>query len=259
MIRALSRPAALALALLLAVPACSSFEAGINRPSDDRPQFDVYFRIPSASSDASARRGPALSVNLTDEEGNTLELTEGQLVVREMELVREGGECVDAGSPTRDDGDDCYEISVDPQLLTLPVNRSDLKIVDGFPVEQVSFDGIEFDLRRASATDQQVLARRPQLRDHSVHLRGSYNGEDFSIVLPPEGTLSLDFDQVVAAEEDVTSEITLVAEMDGWFRADDGSLLDPRQVEEDGTLEERVSARILGSFSVENGAPDGGS
>lgn len=246
------RFAALALTAVLAVSACSSFESRITNPNEDEPLFDIFLQVPSGQA---ANRAPDFAVRLDDNQGNSLNINESQIVVREMELGRTTGECVDNEDPSTDDGDACTEVTVSPQLLTLPVDRSEVQIVNGFPVEGGSYDRLEFDIHVATAEDQQIIASNPQLQDQSVILRGSFNGNSFAATFNPEVSLSLDFASNVQAEPGSTSRITLVAEMAGWLRRDDGSLIDPTQVEDGSPTDQAIEARIENSFSVQLGPP----
>lgn len=257
--RSLLRTAALALIAVVAASACSDLETRFTGPNDDAALFDVFFEIPSGSASSSAAPAPDFSVRLTDDQGNVLNVTGGELVVREMELRRAGGECVDSDGGTEDDGDSCEEITVDPQVLSLPVDQEAVQIVNQLPVSAGTYDRLEFDLQVATEEDQQVIATNPELLNHSIQLGGAFNNSAFSVVLTPEAPIDLDFPQTIQAEEGTTSRVTLVVEMSDWFRAEDGSLLDPETVEDDAALEERVGTQIIESFSIELGPPETGS
>lgn len=246
------RFAALALALAVTASACSSFESRITNPNEGEPLFDVFFKVPSGQP---ANRSPSFAVRLDDDQGNSLSINAGDVVVREMELGRTTGECVDNEDPASDDGDACTEVTVRPRMLALPVDRGEVRIVDGLPVEPGSYDRLEFDIHVATEEDQGVISQNPQLLGQSVLVRGSFNGNSFAATFDPEVALSLDFPSTVEAEPGSTSRITLVAEMEDWFRRDDGSLIDPSQVEDGSPTDQAIESRMVESFSIQLGPP----
>ncbi len=252
MTRSPLRFAALALTAVLAASACSSFESRITNPNEGEPLFDVFFQIPETQA---ANRSPNFAVQLDDDQGNSLNITGGQLVIREMELGRTTGECVENEDPSSDDGDACHEITVAPQLLAPPVDRGEVRIVSALPVEAGAYDRLEFDLHVATAQDQQIVGSNPQLVGESVLVRGSFNGSSFAATFNPDLSLSLPFATTVQAEPGATSRITLVVDLADWLRRDDGSLIDPTQVEDGSPTDEAIDARIENSFSVQLGPP----
>lgn len=252
----LVRSAALALAAALAASACSDIETRVNRPGDDEPRFDIFFQVSSEQAPGTAAASPGFQVQLDDDAGNNLSFTEGQLVVREMELGRNTGECLDASDPDEDDGDACTEITVDPQLLALPVDRTEIQIVNQFPVASGTYDRLQFDVQVATQQNApNLLANNPGFQGNSMILRGSYNGQTFAVELDLETSMSLEFPQSIQTEAGATSRITLVAEMGGWFRREDGSLIDPAELANDPALEDRVESQIASSFSIQLGPP----
>lgn len=249
------RFAAFVLAVVVTASACSSFESRVTNPNEGEPLFDVFFQIPESQA---ANRSPNFAVRLDDDQGNSLNITGGQIVVREMELGRTTGECVDNEDPSSDDGDACHEITVEAQLLSPPVDRGQVQIVNSLPVDAGTYDRLEFDIHVATAQDQQIVGSNPQLVGGSVLVRGSYNGDSFAVTFDPSVSLSLGFASNVQAEPGSTSRITLSADVAGWLRRDDGSLIDPTQVEEGSPTDEAIDARIEDSFSVQLGPPQEG-
>lgn len=253
--RSALRLAVLTLTVAVAASACSELETRVTRPNDGEPRFDVFLQVPSGQTGGNVIPAPSPNVQLTDDQGNVLNITQGQVAVREMELGRESGECVDSTDGTEDDGDACVEITVPPQLLTLPVDRREVQIVNQIPVVDGSYDRLEFDLHVVTEDDQGLVGTNPQFLGASILIRGSFNGSSFAVTLNPEDELTLDFPQAVQTEAGATSRITLVAEMAGWFRAEDGSLIDPTQLEEGSAQETRVKEQISNAFSVQLGPP----
>lgn len=247
------RVAALLLAAAVAASACSEFESRITDPNEGEPLFDVFFQVPSGGT---ASRSPSFAVRLDDDQGNSLNINGGDIVVREMELGRTTGECVDNEDPSSDDGDACTEVTVAPQLLALPVDRGEVQIVHSLPVEGGTYDRLEFDVHVVTTQDdQQIVSQNPQLANQSVIVRGSFNGTSFSATFGPEVSLSLPFASDVQAEPGATSRVTLVADVQSWFRRDDGSLIDPSQVEDGSETDQAIESRIEDSFSVQLGPP----
>lgn len=250
--RSLLRGAALALAIVGTTAACSDFEAGFVGPGD-QALAEIFFQLPSEGS-GSAAAGPAASVRITGSGGRTLNITEAELVVRELELGQVGGECTDSQSVEQDDGDGCTEISVQPNLLEFPVDRGEVRIAN-VEVPEADFDRLEFEVQVATNEDQNVLNQAPRLLDHSLKLSGSFDGNGFSVVLAPEAELTLPFGQTVTTEAGSTARLTLVSDLRDWFLRDDGSVIDPRVLEDDPELAQSVRQRVLDSFRVELGPP----
>lgn len=251
----LVRSAALALAAALAASACSDIDTRLNRPGDDEPRFDIFFQVSSEQASGAEAASPGFQVQLSDGQNN-LSITEGQLVVREMELGRNTGECLDASDPDEDDGDACTEITVNPQLLAVPVGRTEIQIVNQFPVTGGTYDRLQFDVQVATQQNApNLLANNPGFRGNSMILRGSYNGQSFAVELDLERSMSLEFPESIQTEAGSTSRITLVAEMGGWFRREDDSLIDPAELADDPALEDRVENQIANSFSIQLGQP----
>lgn len=247
----LVRSAVLALAAALAASACSDIETRVNRPGDDQPFFRIYFEVLSEQSS-----GSGTSVQLNDDQGNTIALNEVAFVVREVEIGRVAGPCEDASAPDEDDGDACHELTVEPRLLAAPVEQRETALTNqAFPVTDGSYDRLEFDIQVATNEDSNVVGQNPQLVDESVLIRGAYNGSTFAVTLDPENDYQLDFAQSIQTEVGAVSRVTLQVSMDGWFRAEDGSLIDPAELESSPELEDRVEGQILDSFSIALGPP----
>ncbi len=256
------RVALLALIGLVAASACSEIETRFTDPNEDEPRFEVYFQIPGGQSGGgSSAASPNFAVVVDDAQGNTLSFNGGQVVVREMQLGRSNGECVDNEDPSEDDGDACAEFTVEPDLLPLPVDQGAFQLTSPFPVGAGTYDRLEFDIHVATQEDQRVINNAPGLVGESVQLQGAFtpagqeDGSPFSLTLNPAASLSLDFGQTVQAEPGTISRITLVMEMEDLFRREDGTLIDPTQIQDGGPLDERVESQIVDAFSIQLGPP----
>lgn len=242
----------LAAAVTFTATACSEFETRINRPGDDEPQFRVFFQVAPGEADGSV----AGSIQLDDGQ-NTLNLNEIQLVVREMELGRDTGPCTDASPDDQeDDGDACEELTIAPRLLAVPVDQGSVALSTGpFPVEGGTYDRLEFDLQIATSEDGDIVGGNPQLAEESVLIRGAYNGAPFAATVDPERDFQLAFPQPIDTEAGEVSRVTLQVSLADWFRAEDGSLIDPRELESSPALEDRIEGQITSSFTMLLGPP----
>lgn len=239
---------AVVVALVLAA-GCSSLETSLTDPDDNPPIFDVFVEIPSEQV-GSAAVSPAIEVS--DDQGNILTITEASLVVREMELGRGSGECEDLGDSDQDD-DACAELTSDPRLLELPATQGQAQL-SRLQVSAGSYDRLEFELRQATE-DADFLDTNPQIVGESVVVSGDFNDTSFTVRLDPQADLTVGFPEPVQAQAGGLSQVTLVIDMGAWFRAEDGSLIDPSEAAGTGELESRVESQLTNSFSIELGAP----
>jgi hypothetical protein len=200
--RSRHRPASLAFLAILA-GACS--DAGPSSLS--QMSFNV------ATHAATAGASLALSTPETFTDGtNTLVLTKVELVMREIELHRAGA-TTDCSTDT---GNDCEELELGPVLVDLPLGTPGAARSFSVQVTPGSYDKVELKLQ--PSTD---------LQGHSVRVTGTYNGADFVYTGDFDAEMEFELNPPIVAGETGATDLTLMVNLDGWFRNQGGALLDP--------------------------------
>jgi hypothetical protein len=168
---------------------------------------------------------------LTDGAGNRLEITSAELVIREIEFKRV--ETAVCDPQLGDDG--CEEFKTDPTVISLPLDGTTEKKIEAV-VEEGSYREIEFDIHKldeSDPVDRGLLTTRPELANVSIRVAGSYNGgPDFVYTsdLDEEQEVELVDPLVVTADPGSSTgaaNVTLIIDLDSWFRDGVGTLIDP--------------------------------
>ena len=243
------------LAVVAAVVGCSSLETSVTRP-DDRPStMELRVEVPGVASAASVVPRPSASV-VVEEGATTLTLSEVDVVLDQVEFRRADGECTDSSDPSRDDGDACSEVAVQPTVLELPTEQ-EFVTTGPVPVEAGSYEALEFDVHVVTAQDVNVLSQNPGLQGASVQVRGTFDDGSGAVpfdpvVFGPEGEVQLDLAGPIDLPDGDSAAMTLSVDVDAWFRLE-GGLVDPSVAAQDTALARQVRENILASFSVRAG------
>jgi len=229
---------------------------------------------------------PAFDVELGDGAGNSLLLTRVAMVLREVELELEndngcddsssrgdddssgdssGGssdddsgddsDSSDDSSNSRDDDDDdddCEKFVAGPFLLELPLDGSVETIVTLEDVTPGVYDELEFDIHKPeddTSDDLAFIQQHPDFRRISIRVEGDYNGnafvyetdlnEDQEVDLTPPMTVSDASNQ---------TNVTLMVDVDSWFRRSSGTLVNPSTANKGGPNEKLVEDNIEDSI-----------
>lgn len=250
----LSLRSSLTTALLVgatALAACSSFEARIGGPDGPDGLLQLAAEVPGVEAPSSAM-GPDANIILDDGE-NRLQIDQADIVLEQVEFRPQGGgECVDGSSA--DDGDACFEVVVNPDVLPLPLQEGIVQAGD-VAADSGSYDGLEFNVHVAESGDTNVLDQRPSMVGASVRVTGAFNGVAFEepVLLAPSGTVELTSPSPALVRPGEATAMTLTVDVASWFRNPDGSLIDPGTVADDDSLTAVVHDRILSSFSLRSG------
>jgi hypothetical protein len=237
--RSPTRPASLAF-LALVAGACS--DAGPSNLSQ------MSFNVATHTA-AAATAGASLAVVSTPEtftDGtNTLVLTKVELVMREIELHRAGAttDC------SVDTGDDCEELEFGPVLVDLPLGTPGATRSFSVQIAPGSYDKVEFKLHAStSGSDDGFVQANPDLQGHSVRVTGTYNGADFVYTGDFEAEMEFDLNPAIVAGETGATDLTLMVNLDGWFRDQAGALLDPRTANpgqpNQGLVEQKIKSSL---------------
>ena len=157
---------------------------------------------------------------------NTLVIDRVQLVLREIELKR-----VEATTSCGDSGSDsCEELELGPILLDLPLGSSGIAHSFTVPVAAGSYDEIEFKIHPAShddTPDAAFLQAHPEFAGVSVQVDGTFNGVGFSFTSDLSAEEEIELSPPLAVAESATADLTLLVDLDRWFRNGAGLLVDP--------------------------------
>lgn len=245
-----------ALLLAVAVAGCSSLETSITRPDDQPTTMELRVEVPQPDeASSSAAPGPSLNVRI-DDGTNVLNISGATIVVREMAFRRQEGEgCVDADGSGEPDEDSCAEIIIDPDLIDLPVDRNSLSS-GPLVVEPGTYDALVFRLHETREEDINLVNERPGLVGSSVAVAGSFDGTSLgdSAVFDPTGEVVLPLDDPIELDQGFSSGMTLTVDVASWFRAEDGTVLDPAELAQDSAGRAETAERILASFAIQAGA-----
>jgi hypothetical protein len=214
--------------LAAGVAACS--DSGGSTPSD---QVQLAVNLATRPAPAAPSAGVALMSpeSYTDDAGNTLIYDRVQIVLREVELENESNEdaCENQAS---DDG--CEEIEIGPFLVDLPLGEPGASRVFSVTVPAGTYDEVKFKIREPDddAEDQAFLAEHPEFADISLRIEVSYNGTPFVFSSAVEAELELELATPIVLGETGDADLTLLVNLDAWFRGADGNLMDPATADE---------------------------
>lgn len=174
---------------------------------------------------ASAAATSGASETFTDGSNNTLVITQVQLVLREIELKR-----VETTTSCGDSGQGgCEELELGPTLLDLPLGAGAAHSFT-VAVDSGSYNEVEFQIHQPSdgdASDAAFIQAHPDFAGVSIQVDGTFNGVAFSYRsgLSAEEEIGLNPPLVLA--ESGTTDLTLMVDLDRWFRDGAGLLIDP--------------------------------
>jgi hypothetical protein len=215
---------------------------------------------------------PAFDVQLGDDAGNSLLLTRVAMVLREVELELENDDgCDDSSSQSgrdssdddsdddsSDDSDDdsdddtCEKFVAGPFLLELPLDGSVETVVTLDDVTPGVYDELEFDIHKPeddTSDDLAFIQQHPDFRRISIRVEGGYNGNPFVYETDLNEDQEVDLaPPLVVTDGSDQANVTLVVDVDSWFRRDDGQLVDPATATKGGPNEKLVEDNIEDSI-----------
>lgn len=194
-------------------------------------------------------------VVLQDASGRSLDLERVRVVLEEAELERANDDdCVD--------GDDrCEKFEVGFQLVDLPLEGG---VITPFstriPADVYDELEVEIDEPGDDSTSAAFRAAHPSWpRDRSMRLTGTFDANDGAGPQPFDVYLEVDLEierelvppLVVTEETDpATVNVTVLLDVDRWFRASNGSLIDPAAIAASDDLLDAFEDRIEESFEA---------
>lgn len=189
---------------------------------------------------------------------DTLIMTSVEVVLREIQLKRV--DVADCDSVTNEDG--CEEFGVGPFLIALPLGTGVEKQFE-LDIPPGTYSEIEFDVHKVSSDDPEDAAFRqahPTFVDISIRAQGTFNGNQFVYETDLNVEQELDLvPSLVIAEDSGTTNITILVEVDSWFRDLSGDVIDPDTGNKGRNNESLVNENIKNSFEAfEDDDRDGG-
>jgi hypothetical protein len=234
----------------LALAACDDISGS---DFDGAPSATLSFAVaPAASPSQGAWFGSrSADVTITDAAGRTLEVTQIQVVMEEVELERQfDDDC---------NGDDsCEEFEIGPVLIDLPVNGGVITPFD-VPIPADTYDELELEIDDASddSTSAQFFAANPTWpQDASVRIVGTFDANDgagpqpFDVYLEVEVEIEQELvPPVVISDSAQDVNVTVSIDVAHWLM-ENGSLIDPRDLPADDNLQDIVEDNIEESFDA---------
>jgi hypothetical protein len=247
--RSLKTDTLMRLAVLALVASGCSDAGGPSTPGQ------LSFNLATHSS-PSAAAGTSASMSGTPEtftDGtNILVLTQVQLVMRRIELHRAGAaECADVTS------DDCQELEFGPILADLPLGTAGAARTFSVQIAPGTYDKLELKIRvPSSGSDAGFRGANPGFENTSVRVTGTYNGAAFAYTSDLEAQMEFRLTPALTSNESAATDLTLLVDLDQWFRGPAGALIDPATAnpgQPNEILVEQSIRSSLNAFRDDNG------
>lgn len=154
---------------------------------------------------------------------NTLVLSQVELVMRRIELHRAGAAaCGELAN------DDCEELEVGPILADLPLGTAGAARTFSVQIAPGTYDKLELKIRvPSSGSDAGFRQAHPGFEDASVRVTGTYNGTAFVYTSDLEAEMEFGLDPALTSSESSATDLTVLVDLDKWFRNQAGALIDP--------------------------------
>lgn len=251
--------------LLLAAAACAESAIG-GSFLDKTARIDLSHEVPAARP-SSAVEARGVSAAFTVDEESDFVVDSVDVVIRQVQVGREGTECVfrSQGSSADADGPDCEELGTGVTIVQgLPVDDGFQNLLpEEVPIEPGTWNRLEFEFNVLEADpsqpeDQAVLEGRSELRGASVMIQGTFGGEEFTLFLAPDDEVTLPADPPLVLEDDDRGGVVIVWNVSQWFDDGEGGVIDPvaasADTEEGEALRDEIVANLLEALAIETSA-----
>ena len=177
---------------------------------------------------------------------DTLILTSVEIVLREIELKAvETADCDTEPEPAG-----CEEVEIGPVLVDLPLTPgAEQQFVIDVPAG--TYSRIDFEVHKISSDDPEDAAFRqahPDLVEKSIRVMGSFNGVAFTFETDLDVEQELTLVPALLVSESTDLNVTILVDVDTWFVAAGGSLIDPATANKGGDNESEVKENIKDSL-----------
>lgn len=176
---------------------------------------------------------------------DTLIVTQARLVLRKIELkATEADSCDVAGTS-------CEEIEVGPVLVDLPLTEG---AAQRFAIEAPAgtYSRVDFEIHKVGTDpdDLAFLDQHPEFADISIRVDGTFNGTAFTFTTDVDEEQELTLVPALVVGDNTSTNVTIFVRLDTWFRAQDGTLIDPATANQGGPNKSVVDANIEASLDA---------
>lgn len=250
------RPALLLVGVLaLLAAACAESEFGFSDPSA-LATISIDHEVPGAQSSASVS-ARTVSSDVTVDDGQGFTVDSVVVIMRELQVGRQGTEC-EFGSPGSDsdggDGGDCEEAFISTSAQRLPVDSGTAPIVDEGRVDPGTFDRIGFRFNRLDPDEPEdsgvISDLNADFRNVSVLIEGTFQGEAFQLGLDRDTEEVFSADTPLTLEAETSGSMTLRWNVARWFDDGAGGVISPVEAAGDESLEDRIEANLVEAVEV---------
>ena len=141
---------------------------------------------------------------------------------------------------------DCGELKLGPVLVDLPLSAGATQVFS-VEVPAGTYDRVEYKIHRPSSRDTALVAAHPGFDGVSIKVTGTYNGVAFTYVTGLEAEQENELNPPLTVATTGATDLTLLMDIDKWFRDGAGKLVDPTTATAGGANEALVRTNIGGS------------
>jgi hypothetical protein len=181
---------------------------------------------------------------------DTLVIDSVRVVLAQVTLAKTGQLCgVDGHDDAADP--DCASISTGPFIVKLPLTSGVLSLFD-VPIPAGTYNRLAVRVHKPNHTNsgpnvEAFLAAHPEWLNKSAMVDGTFNGVAFHWAHDPPIQLNHTFEPPLVISAD-GSNFTLSINVDGWFRASSGVLINPGAPT--NVLYPQIAANVANSFKL---------
>ena len=249
--------AALLAALALTPVACGDDATGPGGSSSTAVSLSVA--VPAGGPSAAITPGFAFDIKF-GVGADTLNLTRVALVLRDIELERQFDECDDVPGSAQEG---CEEFETGPFILELPLDGTVTNAITVNDVPADTYDELEFKVHKPendTPEDLAFIAANPEFDGVSILVEGDFNGVAFVFETDLNQEQEVQLNPPLVVTDGTALNVTFSVDVVTWFKALDGSLVDPATANKGQANEQLVKDNIEASIDIfEDNDRDGSS
>lgn len=196
--------------LVTALVACGDVGGPSLRDNEGLLVLSVSGRPPSG--------GPTTAETITLG-SDVLVLNKVELVLREIELERVGGEDGCAAGQNSGEDDECEEVELGPFLVDLPLDGTLTRRLQ-VAVEAGTYEEVEFEVHKpdnGDAADLAFVAAHPEFAGVSIRVQGTFNGAPFVFTTDLDVEQEMELSPPLVVTAGASAELTLSVDVRTWF------------------------------------------